>query len=89
MNTILLALAGGMFIYILITRPEIIAVLFFTITIADINFDIGGMPLNIRAIIGITLFLRTIVPVKGEKSPPFFRSSAKYIILFPVLWSTW
>ena len=82
MNTILLALAGGMFIYILITRPEIIAVLFFTITIADINFEIGGLPLNIRAIIGITLFLRTIIPIKGEKPPPFFNSSAKYIILF-------
>jgi len=81
-NSILLALAGGMFIYILITRPEIIAILFFTITIADINFEIAGLPLNIRAIIGITLFLRTIIPVKGEKAPPFFSSSAKYIILF-------
>jgi hypothetical protein len=81
-NIILLALAGGMFIYILISRPEIIAVLFFTITIADINFDIGGLPLNIRAIVGITLFLRTIVPVKGEKAPPFFSTSAKYILLF-------
>ncbi len=82
MNTILLAIAGGMFIYILITRPEIIAVLFFTITIADINFEIGGLPLNIRAIIGITLFLRTIIPAKGEKPPPFFSSNAKYILLF-------
>ena len=82
MNSILLALAGGMFIYILITRPEIIAILFFTITIADINFEIAGLPLNIRAIIGITLFLRTIIPVKGEKAPPFFSSNAKYIILF-------
>ena len=82
MNSILLALAGGMFIYILITRPEIIAILFFTITIADINFEIAGLPLNIRAIIGITFFLRTIIPVKGEKPPPFFSSSAKYIILF-------
>lgn len=82
MNTILLALAGGIFIYILVTRPEIIAVLFFTITIADINFEIGGLPLNIRAIIGITLFIRTIIPVKGEKAPPFLSSTAKYIILF-------
>jgi len=82
MNTILLAIAGGMFIYILVTRPEIIAVLFFTITIADINFEIAGLPLNIRAIVGITLFLRTIIPVKGEKPPPFFSSNAKYIILF-------
>jgi hypothetical protein len=81
-NTILLALAGGMFIYILISRPEIIAILFFTITIADINFEISGLPLNIRAIVGITLFLRTIVPVKGEKAPPFFSTSAKYILLF-------
>src|SRR5579864_7900276 len=71
-----------MFIYILVTRPEIIAVLFFTITIADINFEIGGLPLNIRAIIGITLFMRTIIPVKGEKVPPFLNSPAKYIILF-------
>src|ERR1700733_2772062 len=71
-----------MFIYILVTRPEIIAVLFFTITIADINFEIGGLALNIRAIIGITLFLRTLVPVKGEKPPAFFSSSAKYIMPF-------
>ncbi len=82
MNTILLALAGGIYIYFLITRPEVVAVLFFTITIADINFDPGGLPINFRAIVGITLFLRTIVPVKGEKPPPFFSSSAKYIILF-------
>jgi len=81
-NTILLAIAGGMFVYILVTRPEIIAILFFTITIADINFEIPGVPLNIRAIVGITLFLRTLIPVKGEKAPPFFSSSAKYILLF-------
>jgi O-antigen ligase len=72
----------GLYTYLLISKPEIVAVLFFSITIADVNFEFPGLPLNIRAIIGISLFLRTLVPNRGEKQPTFFSTDAKYILLF-------
>ena len=50
---ILLILGGALFLYALILKPEIVAILFFTITIADINFELGVLPMNIRAAIGL------------------------------------
>jgi len=82
LHFILLLIGAGLFIYTLIYKPEIIAVLFFTITIADINFEIPGLPLNMRAIIGISLFMRSLVPVRGDKSPPFISTNARYIFVF-------
>lgn len=73
-------ITAGLFIYALIYKPEIIAVLFFTITLADINFELG--PLNMRAITGIVLFLRILVPDKTSNYPSFFSTSAVYILLF-------
>jgi len=82
LNSIIIIAAGVLFLYFLIYRPEIIAVFFFTITIADINFEVPGLPLNARAIVGLTLLLRALVPVKGEKYPSFFSTNAKYIFIF-------
>jgi O-Antigen ligase len=73
-------IAACLFIYALIYKPEIIAVLFFTITLADINFDLG--PLNMRAITGIALFLRILVPDKTNNYPSFFSTSGVYILFF-------
>ncbi len=84
MNTLFLIIAGALFLYFLIYKPEIIAVLFFTITIADINFEVSGLPLNARAIIGISLLIRSFAPEKGNNYPSFFSTSARYIILFLV-----
>ena len=52
------------------------------LVLADINFEVPGLPLNARAIVGLTLLLRALVPVKGEKYPSFFSTNAKYIIIF-------
>lgn len=65
----------------LIVKPEIIAALFFTITIADINFELGGLPLNIRAAIGLALFARTIVAKNGENYPPFLTNQGMLMIV--------
>jgi O-Antigen ligase len=84
LSTIFLIAAGVIYLYLLIYKPEIIAVLFFTITIADINAEVPGLPLNARAIIGLTLLVRAIIPEKGVKYPSFFSTNAKYIIYFLV-----
>ena len=71
--------------YVLVTKPEIIAVLFFTITIADVNFELGGLPLNARALIGIALFGRTIVAPRNELQAGFlFNSKILLIIVFTI-----
>jgi hypothetical protein len=79
LNFIIL-IAAGFFIYTLIYKPEIVAVLFFTITLADMNYELG--PVNMRAIIGIALFLRILVPDKTSNYPSFFSTNAVYILFF-------
>lgn len=79
---IITILVGCLFLFALVFKPEIIAILFFTITIADINFDLGGLPLNIRAIVGVTLFLRSLIPSREDHFPSIFSSKAIYIFLF-------
>ncbi len=84
---ILLILGGALFLYALILKPEIIAVLFFTITIADINFELGMLPMNIRAAIGLALFARTIVAANGEFHPPFLTSKGVQLIIVFILYT--
>ncbi len=74
--------AVGIFLYALIYKPEIIAVFFFTISIADINTEIHGLPVNLRAIVGIALLLRTLVQANTEKHPSLFSTIGIYIFLF-------
>jgi hypothetical protein len=56
----LIAVAVG-FIYTLIRKPEIIAVVLFTFIIARVNFDLQGLPLNTRAILSLALFGRILM----------------------------
>jgi len=79
--SIVIILAGLLFVYLLVTKPEIIAVLFFTITIADINFELGGLPLNARAMIGLALFGRTLVAAKNEMQTGFIANSKILLII--------
>lgn len=57
---LLIAVAVG-FIYTLIYKPEIIAVVLFTFIIAGVNFDLQSLPLNTRAILSLALFGRVVV----------------------------
>ncbi len=78
---IVIILGGIIFLYLLVTKPEIIAILFFTITMADINFEMGGLPLNARALIGLALFGRTIVSAKNEMQTGFLSNSNILLII--------
>jgi hypothetical protein len=83
---ILLIALALLFLYLLVTRPEYIAALFFTITLADINFEVGGI--SFRAAVGILLFMRTLMPDKNRNSASIFSSDAIFIfglILYSVL----
>ena len=79
--SIVIILGGILFLYLLVTKPEIIAILFFTITIADINFELGGLPLNARALIGLALFGRTVISAKNEMQAGFLSNSNILLII--------
>ncbi len=61
MKFILLIVVAAGFIYALIRKPEIIAIVLFTFIIAQINFDLHGLPLNTRAILSLALFARILM----------------------------
>ncbi len=83
--SILIILCGVLFLYVLVTKPELIAILFFTITIADVNFELGGLPLNARALIGIALFGRTVIAPRNDYQAGFlFNSGIQLIIGFTI-----
>ncbi len=81
---LLLVIAGILGIYITYKYPAFVAVVFFTLTLADVNFKMGGFPLNSRALIGIAAFARTLIDPKEDSRLGFFSSPAKNIPLFTI-----
>src|SRR5262245_18445989 len=72
MLIVLLALGGIMFIWSLMVRPEWVAILLFTLSIANMNIDISGLPMNLRAIITLALFARVITYKSSNARYPHF-----------------
>src|SRR5437868_1966615 len=77
--------AGIYFLYAVAKKPDLIALLLFTLVVADINFDLpGGLPL--RTTITLILFMR----IYGEQSkmdyPGFFSSSLTWHLVFFILY---
>ncbi len=79
---IIALILGSLFLYALIVKPEYVAVVFFTITIADMNASLEGLPVNIRALLGLALFARTLLPMNVSEHESFFATPAKYIVIF-------
>ena len=73
--------------YLLVVKPEVVAVLFFTISIADINISLPGIPINMRAIIGLALFARMLIPEKKARHYPFFFSAPTVNIVLLVAYT--
>ena len=76
---LIVAIFGG---WVLYKYPEVVVVLFFTLTIADMNFTFGGFPINVRALIGLAIFARTLVSMKDFKGAAFLHSSVMFIPVF-------
>ena len=70
--------------FALIRKPEVIAVILFTLIIARINFDLKGLPLNLRAIMSLALFVRILTDKSTKKNYPSFGSvpNIKILIFF-------
>lgn len=73
MTIAILIFGGLLFAYLLMFRMEVVGVLFFTLTIADVNVDLPGLPMKVRALIGIILFLRILVEKKVPGYPSFLQ----------------
>ena len=86
MSLIILLVACVLFSYALINKPEIIAVLLFTLIIAAINFDLPGMPINSRALIALALFGRIIIDKSTQAKYPRFLNITivRLLLLFQV-----
>ena len=83
MNILILLVAGGGFVYLLIHKPEIVAVLLFTMVISKINFDLKGLPLNSKALISLALFFRVLMDKKAIKFSSFLANpTTKLLIIF-------
>lgn len=80
MNQFLVAVAALLFIYILVKKPDYFAVLFFTISLADINFDVAGV--SFRAVMGLLLMARTIIDPAGKEFASPFRTKVGLIYVF-------
>ncbi len=82
MSLIILLGGGVFFMYALIRKPEIIAVVLFTLIIARVNFDLKGLPLNLRAIMSLALFVRIVADKSSKKDYPAFGNVPNIKILF-------
>jgi hypothetical protein len=82
---IILIAGAGWFIYGLLKKPEWIAVLLFTSVIADINFDLPGLPLNFRAFVSLALFVKVMSDSAPLPGPSYLSTSySKYMIAFVI-----
>ncbi|MCK7516493.1 MAG: hypothetical protein MZV64_01580 [Ignavibacteriales bacterium] len=55
--------------------------MFFTLTIADINVEIPGVPMKVRALLGIILFIRILFEAKNPKYPPFLGFKPGFLLI--------
>lgn len=75
------------FLYALIKKPEWLAVVLFTAIIAEINFDLPGMPMNFRAVISLCLLGRVLtMPSPDSKYPGFFSIGYAWHVMFFVVY---
>ena len=78
---IILIGAGIFFLYALFKKPDLIALLLFTLVVADINFDLpGGIPL--RLTITVILFIRIFGEQSASNHPGFFSNSLTWHLVF-------
>lgn len=66
-------------------KPKWLAILFFTVVIAEINFDLPGAPLNFRAMLSLLVFGKVLSDSSVVPGPSFLSTTySKYIIAFVV-----
>jgi len=92
LKLLIIIIGGAWFLYALLKKPDWIAVMFFTIAIADINFDPPGSPLNFRTLICLVLFLKVITDKYRPPGVSFMNTPASYYVMLfigYVIFITW
>lgn len=74
-------IAGGWFFYALIRKPDWLAIMFFTVAIADINFDPPGSPLNFRTLLCFIVIIRLMFEKTRVPGPTFFNVPTNLFIV--------
>ncbi len=79
---LIILIGGGIFfLYALAKRPDLIALLLFTLVVADVNFDMaGGIPL--RTTITVILFVRIFGEQSSSGYPGFFSNTLTWHLSF-------
>jgi hypothetical protein len=67
-------------------KTELIAILFFTLTIADLNIELPGLPIKIRAIIGVVLFIKILIYKVKTDYRPFLKIPEIQGIFFMIIY---
>lgn len=62
-----LAILGAAMAYFLVKKPEIVAMILFSLIIARMNIDLNGLPLNGRALLTLALFGRIMIDKEGQQ----------------------
>lgn len=76
-----MAVGGIGFVYALLKRTDWVAIILFTAIIADVNFDVPGMPLNFRAMASVLLLFK-VMQEKKVGIPSFFSEGYTWQITF-------
>lgn len=85
LKLIILLGGGGFFLYALFRKPDLIAILLFTLVVADVNFDLpGGLPL--RTTITLILFARIFGEQHASNHPGFFTNGMVMHLLGFLVW---
>ncbi len=79
-------IGGGIgFLYALFKKPDLIAILLFSLVVADVNFDLaGGIPL--RTTITLILFARIYGEQRSLAFPGFFSNGLTWHLIFFVIY---
>ena len=79
----LIILVGGgiFFLYAIAKKPDLIALLLFTLVVSDVNFDIAGK-IPLRTTITVILFLRIFGEQSSSGYPGFFSNGITWHLIF-------
>jgi hypothetical protein len=81
---IFLLIGAAVFTWALIKNPKYVAILLFAMIIGDVNIDVPGLPLNLRAIVSLCLLGRIFIE-KQKNGPSFFMANYSSIVILFLL----
>jgi O-antigen ligase len=87
-------LGAALFITAYIYKPEILLIIFFTLTISGNNFDIPGLNINFKPILGLVVLIWSFTGKKKFRLPPYLSNITNqlvvvfYLYLLLLSWGT-